>query len=196
MNGEELPRDHGYPIRVVVPGVVGARNVKWLGKIILSKEESHSHWQRRDYKGLGLLNILWSGHIFPKFSQYDCQLSLLSKFAFIHYNIMPFIFQLGFSPNIDWNNVDFDSAPSIQELPVNSAICKPSNGESVTLSENGTIICRGYAWSGGGKPIVRVDISADKGQSWITATLINDRKSGSLLPEWSWSLWEVGYLLI
>lgn len=32
MNGEPIPRDHGYPIRVIVPGVVGARNVKWLGK--------------------------------------------------------------------------------------------------------------------------------------------------------------------
>ena len=34
MNDEILPRDHGYPIRVVVPGVVGARNVKWLNSII------------------------------------------------------------------------------------------------------------------------------------------------------------------
>ena len=34
MNGETLPRDHGYPIRAVVPGVVGARNVKWLNNII------------------------------------------------------------------------------------------------------------------------------------------------------------------
>lgn len=31
MNGETLPRDHGFPVRVIVPGVVGARNVKWLG---------------------------------------------------------------------------------------------------------------------------------------------------------------------
>ena len=34
MNDETLPRDHGYPIRAVVPGVVGARNVKWLNNII------------------------------------------------------------------------------------------------------------------------------------------------------------------
>lgn len=31
MNGKPIPKDHGFPIRVIVPGVVGARNVKWLG---------------------------------------------------------------------------------------------------------------------------------------------------------------------
>ena len=32
MNGQPIPRDHGFPIRVIVPGVAGARNVKWLGE--------------------------------------------------------------------------------------------------------------------------------------------------------------------
>ena len=33
MNGEPIPLDHGFPVRVIVPGVVGARNVKWLGNL-------------------------------------------------------------------------------------------------------------------------------------------------------------------
>ncbi|KAL2564594.1 hypothetical protein AAZV13_19G055600 [Glycine max] len=39
MNGEPLNRDHGYPLRVVVPGVIGARSVKWLEDINIIEEE-------------------------------------------------------------------------------------------------------------------------------------------------------------
>ena len=39
MNGEPIPRDHGYPLRLVAPGIVGARQVKWLNKIELSAVE-------------------------------------------------------------------------------------------------------------------------------------------------------------
>ena len=46
-----LTRDHGFPVRAVVPGVVGARNVKWLSRVEVSEEESESHHQRADYKG-------------------------------------------------------------------------------------------------------------------------------------------------
>ena len=39
MNGEDLPRDHGYPLRAVVPGWVGSSSIKWLGRIVVSKEQ-------------------------------------------------------------------------------------------------------------------------------------------------------------
>ncbi|CAF1105414.1 unnamed protein product [Adineta ricciae] len=52
MNDETLTSDHGYPLRIVVPGTVGARSVKWVNRIIVSNEESDSHWQKADYKVL------------------------------------------------------------------------------------------------------------------------------------------------
>ena len=38
LNGEDLPRDHGFPLRALAPGWVGSSNVKWLGRIVVSKE--------------------------------------------------------------------------------------------------------------------------------------------------------------
>lgn len=140
------------------------------GRIILSEEESSSHWQQNDYKG--------------------------------------------FSPSTDWDTVDFKSAAAIQELPVISAICVPPNESKVKL-ENGKLIVQGnylfsillstgityvfrlfsslpvgYAWSGGGCKILRVDITADKGKMWYTADIINqeDAPAGRC---WSWVLWRV-----
>ncbi len=39
MNGEDLPRDHGFPLRAVVPGWVGSSSIKWLGQILVSSEQ-------------------------------------------------------------------------------------------------------------------------------------------------------------
>ena len=50
MNGEVLPRDHGYPVRVLLPGIAGARNVKWLQSIKLSKSPSRSPWNSHYYR--------------------------------------------------------------------------------------------------------------------------------------------------
>jgi sulfane dehydrogenase subunit SoxC len=38
MNGDELPVDHGYPLRAVVPGWVGSNSIKWAGTITVSSE--------------------------------------------------------------------------------------------------------------------------------------------------------------
>lgn len=50
MNGEPLAREHGYPARTVVPGYIGARSVKWLGRIIAAGRPSENNFVARDYK--------------------------------------------------------------------------------------------------------------------------------------------------
>jgi sulfite oxidase len=50
MNGQALTPDHGYPLRTVVPGYIGARSVKWLGKIVVSDRPSPNHYVATAYK--------------------------------------------------------------------------------------------------------------------------------------------------
>lgn len=153
MNGEPLPRDHGYPVRVVVPGVVGARHVKWLGRIAVAPGECDSHWQQGDYKG--------------------------------------------FSPSTDWDTVDFSKSVSMQNMPVTSAICNIRSGDAVVAKKDGdggrSVRVEGYAWSGGGNKILRVDVTGDGGRSWQVAELQHAAgETAGQLPHgrnWAWTLW-------
>ena len=45
VNGEDLPLDHGYPLRLIAPGIVGVRNAKWLKSLIISDIPSQSAYQ-------------------------------------------------------------------------------------------------------------------------------------------------------
>ena len=45
MNGEPLPKDHGFPLRAIVPGWVGSSQIKWLGRIVVSSEPQ---WTRNN----------------------------------------------------------------------------------------------------------------------------------------------------
>lgn len=50
MNGKPLTNKHGFPVRVVAPGIAGARAVKWLDKVTVQKTESSNFYQKHDYK--------------------------------------------------------------------------------------------------------------------------------------------------
>lgn len=143
MNGKVLDKDHGYPVRVVAAGYVGARNVKWLRKIDVCTEESSLFWQKKDYKSS--------------------------------------------PPSVKYDEYNFEDAPAIYESPVQSAICFPENGSSIP-ADDGTITVKGYAHSGGGKGILRVDVSADGGKTWTTASLQQENQERD--RAWSWTLWE------
>lgn len=39
LNGETLPKDHGFPVRALVPGWVGSSSIKWLGQLVVSSKK-------------------------------------------------------------------------------------------------------------------------------------------------------------
>jgi len=63
MNGRPLPPVHGFPMRAVVPGYIGARSVKWLSEIRLQEGPSDNYFQAKAYRlfppGMDHTNVVW-----------------------------------------------------------------------------------------------------------------------------------------
>jgi DMSO/TMAO reductase YedYZ molybdopterin-dependent catalytic subunit len=57
MNGKELPLDHGFPARLVVPGWVGIANIKWLGSIEVADSALSTPFNTTFYPGLTRQNV-------------------------------------------------------------------------------------------------------------------------------------------
>lgn len=49
MNGEPLPVLHGFPLRLIIPGLYGMKSVKWLTRINLIDKDAQGYWQEREW---------------------------------------------------------------------------------------------------------------------------------------------------
>ncbi len=49
MDGQPLPREHGAPVRVVIPEMYGYKNVKWVERIELVARAGSGYWEQRGY---------------------------------------------------------------------------------------------------------------------------------------------------
>ncbi len=156
MNGAPLTADHGYPLRCVVPGVYGARSVKWLWRMTLRRGHSDGFFVQRDYKV--------------------------------------------FSPAIEAARVDWDTAPPLMEANVQCVACMPttrvwklwkrhpSGSHGMDASAAVEVPLWGYAYSGGGRRIIRVDVSGDNGATWTVARLVApSKKADDRGQEWTLS---------
>jgi DMSO/TMAO reductase YedYZ molybdopterin-dependent catalytic subunit len=66
MNGETLPRDHGFPVRLIAPGWYGVANVKWLTRIEITDQRYAGRFMARDYVTIRELEhdgqVVWTFH--------------------------------------------------------------------------------------------------------------------------------------
>jgi len=154
MNGETLPRDHGFPVRLIVPGYSAVRNVKWVSKVELSKYEAEGPWQRG-----------------------------------LNYKTLP--------PSVtDAKSVDIEKMPSMMVGSIFSGITNLDFGKHIDAStaksykagDSIMVKAGGWAWAGGGRNIVRVDLTGDNGETWTTAEIQQggDQKFGRA---WAWVFW-------
>jgi nitrate reductase (NAD(P)H) len=134
MNGETLAPDHGKPVRIVIPGQIGGRSVKWLKKIIVTSAPS-DNWYH-----------IYDNRVLPTMISPEASASLPET----------------------WK----DERYAIYDLNTNSATCYPAHGETLSLKDHPeTYKFRGYAYSGGGKRISRLEVTLDKGKTWTLANL-------------------------
>ena len=90
-----------------------------------------------------------------------------------------------FGPNDTGPN--WEMAPAIQETPVQSAITRMYRRKGD--GEIKTVVIEGYAFSGGGRKIIRVDVSTDDGHTWDQAEINFDPVNDGI-RDWSWKRWK------
>ena len=150
MNDEPIPRDHGFPLRIIVPGYAAVRNVKWVHRIELAETEAEGPWQRG-----------------------------------LNYKILP--------PNVtDVNRVNLDQMPSLMEASIFSGITALEPLQYVkNLKAGDTVVMKasGWAWAGGGRNVVRVDLTGDGANTWVAADL-KEGKEQRVGRAWAWTFWE------
>lgn len=56
MDGYRLPQAHGFPARLLVPNIYGMKNVKWLAKIEVVKNDFLGYWMERGWSDRAVVN--------------------------------------------------------------------------------------------------------------------------------------------
>ena len=55
MGGQPLPREHGFPLRVFIPGHYGQKMPKWLERIELVDRAVLGYWERRGWDDMAII---------------------------------------------------------------------------------------------------------------------------------------------
>ncbi|KAJ7965621.1 Nitrate reductase [Quillaja saponaria] len=154
-NRERLAPDHGFPVRMIIPGFIGGRMVKWLKRIVVTTQESDSYYHFKD-------NRVLPSHV-------DAELANAEAW---------------------WYKPEY----IINELNINSVITTPCQEEILPINSWTTqrpYTMRGYAYSGGGRKVTRVEVTMDGGETWQVCTLEHTEKPNKYGKYWCWCFWSL-----
>lgn len=173
-NGERLRPDHGFPVRVILPGHIGGRTIKWLFKIIVTEVESDNFYHFRD-------NRVLPSHV-------DAELADKEGWWM--------------KPDYIINHLNIQSATAYPKHDETVMIpCKQGARKGSVVLQEGKhfYTLKGYAYAGGGNKIHRVEVSLDGGKTWELTTITHpwERMEPKELwmprhsnRHWLWCHWE------
>ena len=55
VDGQPLPRKHGFPVRIIVPTIYGMKNVKWLLRVEAVTTDFQGYWQERGWSNAAIV---------------------------------------------------------------------------------------------------------------------------------------------
>ena len=58
INGEPLPPKHGFPLRLLVPGLFGMKNPKWITRIEAANFDFQGYWERSGWSDQALVQTM------------------------------------------------------------------------------------------------------------------------------------------
>ncbi|MFB6198133.1 MAG: molybdopterin-dependent oxidoreductase, partial [Halobacteriaceae archaeon] len=157
MNSQPLPREHGYPVRLIVPGWYGVNNVKWVEELrimdsmvvegSLDRPGEHAYWQQQSYR------------LHPQGGEPDENATLETSDT--------------------WQQLEGSvEYPYTFDATVMSVIGSPTGDSPVSLPPDETMEVLGVAWAGD-DAVDRVDVSTDGGETWRRAELFGPAYSGT-----------------
>lgn len=151
-NGEKLQPDHGFPVRLIIPGYIGGRMIKWLTDINVLEHETKNHYHYHD-------NRILPPHV-------TAEESLTGGWWY--------------KPEYIFN-----------ELCINSAMTAPDHNETIDLAKSigSKYEVGGYAYTGGGRRITRVEVTTDGGKHWELCKVNQIEKPTDYGMYWCWVWW-------
>ncbi|RCV07051.1 hypothetical protein SETIT_1G212900v2 [Setaria italica] len=154
-NGGPLLPDHGFPVRLIVPGCTAGRMVKWLRRIVVTTAESDNYYHYKD-------NRFLPSHVDVKLADAE-----------------------GW-----WYKPEY----VINEMNTNSVITTPGHGDILPINATtaqSAYTVKGFAYSGAGKKVTRVEVTLDGGETWLLCALNHPEKPTKYGKYWCWCFWSV-----
>lgn len=154
MNGTPMTPEHGYPVRLLVPGWYGNNSVKWVEEMrVMEKMVSGEEWESRD--GRDYTNYQQSSYriLAAQDDEPDRHASVDTH-----------------STYEQMQENDVQNAYLFDQL-VKSLITSPDGESDLTPAPDGCVEVNGVAWAGDDE-VERVEISVDGGETWDEAEFV------------------------